>query len=62
MFGEEYEKEILKIPVSDNIISWCIQDMSQDIKSQLIASIKQANIFLPSSWMSQLTSLEKLNS
>jgi hypothetical protein len=24
MFGEEYEKEILKIPVSDNTVSWHI--------------------------------------
>jgi hypothetical protein len=30
MFGKEYEKEILKVTMSDNTISWHIQDMSQD--------------------------------
>jgi hypothetical protein len=30
MFGEEYEKDILEIPMSDNTISWHIQDISQD--------------------------------
>jgi hypothetical protein len=33
MFGEGYEKEILKIAMSDNTISWHIQDMSQYIES-----------------------------
>jgi hypothetical protein len=45
MFGEEYEKEILKIPVSDNTVGWCIQDMSQDIESQVIANIKEPDLF-----------------
>jgi hypothetical protein len=60
MFGEKYEKEFLKIPMSDNTISWHTQDMSQDAESQVTANNKEAD-FLPSIWMSQLTSLEKLN-
>jgi hypothetical protein len=35
MFGEEYEKEILKIPMSNSTISWHTQDMSQEAQSQL---------------------------
>jgi hypothetical protein len=58
MFGEEYKKEILKIPMSDNTIRRRVQDMSQDAESQVTANIKEAD-FLPSSWTSQLTSLEK---
>jgi hypothetical protein len=38
-----------------------MQDMSQDVESQVIANIKEAD-YLASSWTSQLTSLEKLNS
>ena len=45
MFGEKYEKEIQKIPLLDNTISCCIYDMSQDIESQVIASIKEAKSF-----------------
>ncbi|XP_023702941.1 protein ZBED8-like [Cryptotermes secundus] len=46
MFGQEYGKEILKIPMSDNTISQHIQDMSQDVQSQAIANIKEADIFV----------------
>jgi hypothetical protein len=45
MFGEEYEKEILKILMWDNTISRRIQDMSQDVESHLIADIKEADYF-----------------
>jgi hypothetical protein len=44
-FGKEYEKDILKIPMSDNPISMCIQGMCQDIDSQVIANIKEADFF-----------------
>jgi hypothetical protein len=43
MFGEEYKKEILK-SLSDNNISQCVQDMSLDTESQVIANIKEADI------------------
>jgi hypothetical protein len=33
MFGEEYEKEILKIPMPDSTVSRHMQDMSQDVES-----------------------------
>jgi hypothetical protein len=45
MFDKEYEKEILKISMSDNIIGWHIQDISQDIESQVIANIKESGLF-----------------
>jgi hypothetical protein len=43
MFAKEYEKEIFKIPKSGNSISQCIQDMSHDSKSQVIANIKETD-------------------
>jgi hypothetical protein len=33
IIGEEYEREILKIPMSDNTVSRHIQDMSEDDES-----------------------------
>jgi hypothetical protein len=45
MFWKEYEKEILKIPMSDNIISRRIQDMSQDAESQAVANVKEDDFF-----------------
>jgi hypothetical protein len=39
MFGDEYEKEILKILMSDNTTCRRIQYMSQDAESQVIANI-----------------------
>jgi hypothetical protein len=38
MFGEKYEEEVLKIPISDNTISRRILDF----QSQVIANIKEA--------------------
>jgi hypothetical protein len=34
MFDEEYEKEILNIPMSDSTVSQHMQDMSQDVESR----------------------------
>jgi hypothetical protein len=45
MFGEEYEKEVLRIPMSDNTISRRIQNMSQDFESQVISNIREAGLF-----------------
>jgi hypothetical protein len=45
MFDEEYEKEILKSPMSNITISQHIQDMSQDDETQVIANIKEADFF-----------------
>jgi hypothetical protein len=60
MFGDEYEEEISEILMSNKTISLRIQDTSQDIESQVIANIKETDSFWPSSWTSQLMSLEKL--
>jgi hypothetical protein len=35
IFGKEYEKEILKTHMPDNTFSRRIQDMSQDVESQV---------------------------
>jgi hypothetical protein len=45
MFGEEYEKDILKISVLDNTISRRILNISQDVDSQAIDHIKKAFFF-----------------
>jgi ABC-type iron transport system FetAB ATPase subunit len=42
MFGEEYENEVLKIPMSNDTIIQRIQDMSHG-ESQVIANIKEAD-------------------
>jgi hypothetical protein len=41
MFDEEYEKEILKIPMSDNTVS----RRTQNIESQVIPDIKKPIFF-----------------
>jgi hypothetical protein len=45
MFGEEYGKENLKIPVPDKTVGWHIQDISQANESQVIANIKEPDLF-----------------
>jgi hypothetical protein len=42
MFGKEYEKYILKIPMSHNTVSRHVQYMSQEVESQVVANIKEA--------------------
>lgn len=44
-FGETYEKEIFNIPISDSTVSCRIQDMSEDVESQVIASVEDAEFF-----------------
>jgi hypothetical protein len=39
------KKKFLKIPMSDINISRCIQDMSQDVKTQVTAHINEADFF-----------------
>jgi hypothetical protein len=45
MFGEEFEKEILKISMSVNTISGRMQDVPQDGESHAIANFKEAHLF-----------------
>jgi hypothetical protein len=66
MFGKKYEKEILKISMSENTINWHIQGMSQDTESQVIANIKEAEFCHPVGrvnwhhWKSSTHSIQKV--
>jgi len=44
-FGIETEQEIYKIPLSDNTISRCINDTSEDIEQQVLNELRDSLIF-----------------
>lgn len=45
MFGEEYEKQVKKIPMSNNTVSRRIKEMSEDVEVQVIDKLKLVDMF-----------------